>query len=287
MASVYTLTLPVFLSKNSLPLHNASLQKLFNTLLFSNETLKSRINKFKLGIDSLYLSNKISNTIQLNLISQFLGLSQPDRYYIYKSQEFLKAANYFEFEKRLVDTSAGGKYEHFYDFSNKILTALLSSGLTNVDYIDVQTFVYREDWYIELKYEDVADKYEKSVANAQDKSIEALVKLIGKNIPQPSRITRGTYFYRDPNIAALIKKLANGKCDLCGDPAPFENILGIPYLENHHIVHLAKGGNDELENCVALCPNCHTKMHVLNTENDREKLLLLASQPAKMIQKQS
>ncbi len=32
------------------------------------------------------------------------------------------------------------------------------------------------------------------------------------------------------------------------------------------------GGDDSLDNTVALCPNCHRKMHVVNDENDKAKL---------------
>ena len=35
----------------------------------------------------------------------------------------------------------------------------------------------------------------------------------------------------------------------------------------------ATGGEDSISNTVALCPNCHRKMHVLNQTADREKLI--------------
>src|SRR5688572_19438959 len=99
---------------------NELLQDLFNNLFFSNDSLKSRVNKFKSGIDALYSTYKLNDTIQLNLISQFLGLSQPERYYIYKSREFTIAEKYFEFETNLIDKSAGGKYEYYHTFSSRI-----------------------------------------------------------------------------------------------------------------------------------------------------------------------
>ena len=40
------------------------------------------------------------------------------------------------------------------------------------------------------------------------------------------------------------------------------------YLETHHIKWLAAGGEDKLDNTVALCPNCHRKMHILNKQTD-------------------
>lgn len=88
------------------------------------------------------------------------------------------------------------------------------------------------------------------------------------------RNTKTKYFIRSVAIAELAKRLANGICQLCEQPAPFKDQNGEPYLETHHIEWLAHGGPDTVENTVALCPNCHKKMHVVNAEEDREKLLL-------------
>lgn len=71
-------------------------------------------------------------------------------------------------------------------------------------------------------------------------------------------------YYRDPIIARYAKERANGICQLCGMPAPFNDKDGNPYLECHHIIWLSDGGEDTIENTVALCPNCHKRMHVLN-----------------------
>lgn len=81
-----------------------------------------------------------------------------------------------------------------------------------------------------------------------------------------------TTYVRDAAVAEYAKRRADGICDLCENPAPFNNGRGIPYLECHHITWLAEGGEDTIENTVALCPNCHRKMHVLNREQDRRAL---------------
>lgn len=74
-------------------------------------------------------------------------------------------------------------------------------------------------------------------------------------------------------IAAKIR--AGGACQLCGK-TPFVDRDGKPYLEAHHIVPLAEDGPDELSNMVALCPNCHRKMHVVGDTDDVAKLMALA-----------
>lgn len=81
-----------------------------------------------------------------------------------------------------------------------------------------------------------------------------------------------TVYYRDPVIAAAVKERANGRCDLCGQTAPFNSANGFPYLEEHHLDRLADGGDDSVDNAVALCPNCHRKMHIVNDEKDTEAL---------------
>jgi 5-methylcytosine-specific restriction protein A len=77
---------------------------------------------------------------------------------------------------------------------------------------------------------------------------------------------------RDPYISEYAKLRAKGVCQLCGEDAPFKDSKGRPYLESHHIIWLANGGEDSIENTVALCPNCHRKMHIVMDEKDVETL---------------
>lgn len=77
---------------------------------------------------------------------------------------------------------------------------------------------------------------------------------------------------RNKYVARYAKERADGICQLCEQEAPFNDKEGKPYLECHHIKWLSEGGDDSLENTVALCPNCHRKMHVVNDSADREFL---------------
>lgn len=81
--------------------------------------------------------------------------------------------------------------------------------------------------------------------------------------PTPKRMqVTATVFKRNPLVVAAVLERANGHCEDCGQPAPFQrNSDRSPYLEVHHIEHLAEGGNDTPENALALCPNCHRKRH--------------------------
>ena len=80
-------------------------------------------------------------------------------------------------------------------------------------------------------------------------------------------------YVRSAYVVEYAKRLANGICQLCEQPAPFKDKKSMPYLETHHIAWLARGGEDTIFNRVALCPNCHKRMHVLDLEEDKTKLL--------------
>jgi hypothetical protein len=69
-------------------------------------------------------------------------------------------------------------------------------------------------------------------------------------------------YRRNPDVIVEVLRRANGKCEDCHKPAPFTRQRdGSPFLEVHHLVMLSLGGEDTVENAVALCPNCHRKRH--------------------------
>ena len=90
-----------------------------------------------------------------------------------------------------------------------------------------------------------------------------LIKLASSKEKFPQRsTTKINTFSRNPYIGELAKRLANGICQDCRQPAPFINKLtDQPYLEVHHIQPLSEGGEDSIDNVVALCPNCHRQRH--------------------------
>lgn len=69
-------------------------------------------------------------------------------------------------------------------------------------------------------------------------------------------------FLRNSDVVAEVLYRAQGKCEHCHQPAPFlRKKNGSPYLEVHHKKQLANGGEDTVENALALCPNCHRELH--------------------------
>lgn len=99
--------------------------------------------------------------------------------------------------------------------------------------------------------------------------------LAAKSKPR-SMLQQVVVYERNPYVSAYAKRRANGHCDLCGNKAPFE-IKGNPFLECHHIDRLADNGDDSVHNTVALCPNCHRRMHLAFTTADIDHLRRQAS----------
>lgn len=103
----------------------------------------------------------------------------------------------------------------------------------------------------------------KNIAKSQMDSSNARQKRLAKAPKRPVKvIATTTIFLRNPDVIAEALFQANGKCQRCKAPAPF-NRRGtkVPYLEVHHKKPLSKGGEDTIRNAIALCPNCHRKMH--------------------------
>lgn len=85
---------------------------------------------------------------------------------------------------------------------------------------------------------------------------------VPEGILNPAQINTATIRYaRAKKISDWILKQSEGRCEGCRQKAPFLRSDGLPYLEVHHVKHLAKKGSDRTKNAVALCPNCHRRCH--------------------------
>ena len=94
---------------------------------------------------------------------------------------------------------------------------------------------------------------ERQARKLSDQELENRVKY---SVRKPgSRQVSTSTFDRNSDVAELAKRKSKGNCQLCGLPAPFIDKSGEPFLESHHINWLSKGGEDSIENTVALCPN--------------------------------
>lgn len=87
---------------------------------------------------------------------------------------------------------------------------------------------------------------------------------LGKPI-QPSPVLKMSStvdrFLRNPVVCAQVRLRAEGRCENCGAEPKFIAKFG-RFFDVHHLVALADGGQDSVDNSVHLCPNCHRRMHV-------------------------
>jgi 5-methylcytosine-specific restriction protein A len=112
---------------------------------------------------------------------------------------------------------------------------------------------------------DLIDFDKKVDAALKDTESDRLARLKAAN-PVPQKTWRKVASYiRNPDVVAEALFRAKGKCQACptdANEAPFlKRSDGQPYLEVHHEKPLSEGGNDTIENAIALCPNCHRKKH--------------------------
>ena len=99
----------------------------------------------------------------------------------------------------------------------------------------------------------------KSLADSTAKRQARLAE--AAKFPVKIKVTTETYL-RNPDVVAEVLRRAAGKCERCQDPAPFiRKKDDTPYLEVHHKKQLSAGGEDTIDNAVALCPNCHRNQH--------------------------
>lgn len=124
----------------------------------------------------------------------------------------------------------------------------LEHALDNKDLPAISQFDIDFEKQVEMSRKLSNAERRKRLANAQTKPQQIAVKTIA--------------FIRNPDVVAEVLNRANGYCEKCKRKAPFLRAKdGTPYLEVHHRIPLANGGDDTVENAEALCPNCHREAH--------------------------
>lgn len=104
------------------------------------------------------------------------------------------------------------------------------------------------------------EEIEKSRKDTHQKRKQRLLNV--KNTKPDIYISTTSKFKRNPDVVAEVLFRAKGKCEECKKDAPFiRKSDNTPYLEVHHKISLSEGGDDTIDNCIAVCPNCHRKLH--------------------------
>ncbi len=109
----------------------------------------------------------------------------------------------------------------------------------------------------------IDENFELQVLAMEQLSSEDRVKLLPPIGTVPKKFMVSTAVYdRSPVVVAEALIRAKGVCEKCRKTGPFISPkTGRPFLEVHHKIRLADGGSDDIENVIALCPNCHRELH--------------------------
>ena len=109
------------------------------------------------------------------------------------------------------------------------------------------------------------------ILEAERLETQELTQLLAKyaaqrnaGVPRPSaRVLSARAYERDPLVIAIGRKRADHRCEIEGCKHPsFETAQGLRYTEVHHIIPLADGGDDIIENVACLCAAHHREVHL-------------------------
>lgn len=166
-----------------------------------------------------------------------------------------------------------------YPMSQKTFNSLVKSPNTTGDYDKYkQNFIKRSEMIMDIanklhrqsnhktRYfssEQVEDDLEEQIKNSKkdNPSVRKNRLKEAPKIPEQIQIL-SVGFKRNPDVITEVLLRANGLCERCNINAPFTRKKdNTPYLEVHHKTTLSNGGEDTIENAIAICPNCHRELH--------------------------
>jgi 5-methylcytosine-specific restriction enzyme A len=198
--------------------------------------------------------------------------------------EFAQNKTLAESHKNQVDVHL---FEVFKDKQYTYAGKVILSGIPYEEQQQDQKGHQRKVWMFPLKLtskmkltvleEIVRDNFEQKSKKARKLSNLELKHLAVTSITKAgNRLVTSKQYDRNVWVSEYAKRRADGICQLCKNEAPFKDKNGDPFLETHHIVWLSRGGEDSIKNTVALCPNCHRRMHSLDDDKDVGQLWIEA-----------
>lgn len=109
-----------------------------------------------------------------------------------------------------------------------------------------------------------------------ESNIDELRKVALLKARPSATVKERNILYRARSLAVKLYVLRRSKgfCEGCKCPAPFQRPDGSPYLEPHHTRRLADDGPDHPRHVIALCPNCHRRVHYAIDGKAFNKLLI-------------
>lgn len=187
--------------------------------------------------------NRVLNISNELSIKVYLFESYQIGKYIYQGEVYLSSSSYYEEQK------------------GRLVCIFPLSQITQLD---------QENYIYEKLTPEIERQKEQQIYKLPDDVIYNQAKKVAQ---QKRHSSESNPFIRNRFVAIHVKKRAEGYCDLCNKSAPFNDRNGYPYLECHHVEWLSKGGEDSIDNALALDPNCHRKVYELNLESDMEIMI--------------
>jgi len=94
--------------------------------------------------------------------------------------------------------------------------------------------------------------------------------------PRPQQVQQTIYTYpRNNTLKNYVKRRSNYSCEMPGcNYHGFYKDNSEQYIESHHVIPLSEGGEDSINNTVALCPNCHRALHYADNREELRGILL-------------
>ncbi len=198
------------------------------------------LSNYKCGVSTLYSVSLQSNKERISNFADQVGMSKGT------------AENYSERLFNLFNELNG------FDLHNGLDECTKKQREVGLRVFDPKPFQVSLQSYSSLE-ESLEKQIAKSLKSTSSERKER-IKLSNGKSKRVNVVT--TYFIRDPDVIVETLVRANGICEKCKNKAPFVRKKDkSPYLEVHHIIPLAEGGDDLLENTIALCPNCHRNAH--------------------------
>lgn len=136
---------------------------------------------------------------------------------------------------------------------------------------------------------DVAENEYQVVSDIEESEFTA------KDFPAEKRKDRVAMKERFVPIRSKVKgdyvlRLRNYKCQLGDKHETFLTPNGLPYLEKHHLIEMKfydkfEYSIDDISNIIALCPNCHRKIHYGKKEDVVQMINILWEQQKELLKK--
>lgn len=211
----------------------------------------------------------------VGIASAILHIYDPNQYGVWNTRSIV-ALDRLE----MLPIGIKGTGAYYISLNNKLheIKEKLKTDLTTLDlflgYIFDKPKEYFEEYKIFEDLEEFEDFLDRQVASIKPIDKEILLERIKEKKPLTEYQYTIKQYSRNPYVIKLALQRANGNCECCNEPAPFLRMDGSPYLETHHLIPLSQKGSDDISNVIALCPNCHKKLHFgKNREKKFDELL--------------